>query len=111
MKTHRQYVNEQIKKHPKFAEDLAEAERDVAIAVELARLRERRRLSQTEVARMTGMKQSQIARVERGVHMPALGTLLKLLTVLGGTLELGPRRCRITAAPGKVVGLRRRQFA
>lgn len=38
MKTHRQYIDEQIKNHPKFANTLAEAEQDVAIAVELAKL-------------------------------------------------------------------------
>lgn len=57
MKTHKQYINEQIKKEPKFAEALAKAEQEVGIAVELARLRERRGLSQTELAKLTGMKQ------------------------------------------------------
>ena len=47
MKTHRQYINEQIRKEPKFAEALAKAEHEVGIAMELARLRERRGLSQT----------------------------------------------------------------
>ena len=37
MKTHRQYIDEQIKKNPQFAEELAEAEREVAIAVQLAK--------------------------------------------------------------------------
>lgn len=40
MKPHRQYVAEQIKKKPAFAEDLAEAEREVVLAVEMAKLRE-----------------------------------------------------------------------
>lgn len=47
MNTHRQYISEQIRKEPKFAEALAKAEQEVGIAVELARLRERRGLSQT----------------------------------------------------------------
>ncbi len=37
MNTHRQYINEQIKKEPKFAEALAKAEQEVGIAVELAK--------------------------------------------------------------------------
>jgi hypothetical protein len=57
MNTHRQYINEQIKKEPKFAKALEKAEQEVGIAVELARLRERRGLSQTELAKLTGMKQ------------------------------------------------------
>jgi hypothetical protein len=38
MKTHREYIDEQIRKKPAFAHDLADAEKDVAIAVELAKL-------------------------------------------------------------------------
>jgi len=106
MKTHRQYIDEQNKKHAKFAADLAEADREVAIAVELAKLRERRGLSQTEVARLAGMKQPQIARLESGAYFPQLGTLLKLLGVLGGKLELGSNVCRLTATHRKLVGVR-----
>ena len=40
MKINQQYIDEQIKKYPKFANTLAEAEQDVAIALELAKLRE-----------------------------------------------------------------------
>ncbi len=87
MNTHRQYINEQIKKEPKFAEALAKAEQEVGIAVELARLRERRGLSQTELAKLTGMKQPQIARLESGAHFPAFPTLQKLLGVLGAKTE------------------------
>lgn len=107
MKTHRQYVNEQIKKNPKFAEHLAEAEQEVAIAVALARLRERRKLTQTALAELAGMKQPQIARLESGAHIPALGTLLRLLGVLGGKLELTETECRLTPTRGKLAGLRR----
>lgn len=106
MKTHRQYIAEQIHKKPAFAEDLAEAERDVTIAVELAKLRERRGLSQTDLARLTGMKQPQIARLESGAYLPAFGTLVRVLTVLGGKLELGPRQCRVTATSRRLVSLR-----
>lgn len=106
MKTHRQYVAEQIKKKPAFAEDLAEAEREVALAVQMAKLREHRGLSQGQLARMVGMKQPQIARLESGAHLPAMGTMWRLLTALGGRLELGPQyMCRIS--PMKVFTTRR----
>lgn len=103
MKTHKQYIDEQVKKNPKFAEDLSNADRDVAIAVELAKLRELRGLSQTEVAQLTGMKQPQIARLESGAYLPQIGTLRKLLGVLGGKLELGANVCRLTATHKKAV--------
>lgn len=107
MKTHRQYIDEQIKKNPKFADTLAEAEQDVAIAVELAKLRERRGLSQTELAKLTGMKQPQIARLESGAHFPAFATLQKLLGVLGGKLELTAETCHLIPTRAKVAGARR----
>jgi predicted transcriptional regulator len=106
MKTHRQYIDEQIQKNPKFAEDLSEADRAVTIAVEIAKLRERRGLSQTQVAQLAGMKQPQIARLESGAYFPQLGTLRKLLGVLGGKLELSSTVCRLTATHKKVAGLR-----
>ena len=101
MKTHKQYLVEQVKKNPKFAEDLSVADRAVIIAVELAKLRERRGLSQAEVARLTGMKQPQIARLESGAYLPQMGTLRKLLAVLGGKLELSATLCRLTATQRK----------
>lgn len=107
MKTHRQYIDEQIKKNPKFAETLATAEQEVAIAVELARLRERRGLSQTELAKLTGMKQPQIARLESGAHFPTFMTLQKLLGVLGGKLELTADACHLIPTRAKAAGARR----
>ena len=37
MNTHRQYIHEQIRKEPKFAEALAKADHEVGIAMELAK--------------------------------------------------------------------------
>jgi len=107
MKTHKQYINEQIKKDPKFAESLAKAEQEVGIAVELAKLRERRGFSQTELAKLTGMKQPQIVRLESGAHFPAFPTLQKLLGVLGGKLELTADACHLVPTRPKVASARR----
>ncbi|MDN5940617.1 MAG: helix-turn-helix transcriptional regulator [Nitrospira sp.] len=106
MKTNREYIKEQMKKHPKFAEDVAEADREVAIAVELAKLREQRGLSQAQLAQLAGMKQPQIARLESGAYFPAIGTLIRLLAALGGKIELGPNECRVIRTPRKVAALR-----
>jgi predicted transcriptional regulator len=106
MKRHREYIREQIKKNPKFADDLAEADREVAIAVELAKLRERRGLSQTQLAQLAGMKQPQVARLESGAYFPAIGTLIRLLAALGGKIEIGPNECRVIPITRKVAVLR-----
>lgn len=52
---------------------------------------------------LTGMKQPQIARLESGAYLPQIGTLRKLLGVLGGKLELGANVCRLTATHRKAV--------
>lgn len=107
MKTHRQYIKEQIQKRPKFAGDLAEADREVAIAVGLAQLREHRGFSQQHLAMLTGMKQPQIARLESGAYFPALATLQKLLGALSATMELTATDFRLIDTQKKVASLRR----
>ncbi len=90
MKPLRRYVDEQIKKNPEFAKELEEADAEVRLAIELARVREQRGLTQRQLAARAGMKQPQIARLEQGGYLPNLSTLLRLLQVLGARLEVGP---------------------
>ena len=96
MKPLRRYVDEQIKKNPDFAKDLEEADADVRLAIELARVREQRGLTQRQLAARAGMKQPQVARLEQGGALPNMSTLLRVLQVLGARLEIGPdRSCRV----------------
>ncbi len=48
MRTHRQYLDEQIQKDPTFAEAFVKAEQEAALVVERAMLRERSKGSDTE---------------------------------------------------------------
>lgn len=96
MKPLRRYVDEQIKKNPEFAKELEEADAEVRLAIELARVREQRGLTQRQLAARAGMKQPQIARLEQGGYLPNMSTLLRLLQVLGARLEIGPAgSCRV----------------
>ncbi len=90
MKAHRQYVKEQIKRDPTFAKDLVEARAEIRLAVLIARLREERGMSQRELAKMTGIKQPQIARIEKGGQVPTLETLWRLMDALNATIIIGP---------------------
>lgn len=92
MKAHRQYVKEQIKKDRRFAKDLDEARVQVRIAVMIARLREDKGLSQRDLARITGIKQPQIARIESGDYLPTLETLMILADALDAKVIIGPRQ-------------------
>lgn len=91
MKAHRQYVKERIKRDPRFAQDLADARGEVRLAVMIARLREDRGLTQRDLAKITGIKQPQIARIEKG-QMPTLETLWRLAEALDAEVVIGPRQ-------------------
>lgn len=49
-------------------------------------------LSQRELSRRTGVPQSAIARIERGLQVPRADTLEKLLEACGFELRMGPTR-------------------
>jgi ribosome-binding protein aMBF1 (putative translation factor) len=86
----------------KTASQLAEAEaRDPEVAAELARTavanqlavlviqyRVDHDLTQTALARMLGMSQPAVARLEAGDHEPSVATLMRLARYLGLTLRL-----------------------
>ncbi len=90
MKRLRQYVDEQSKRHSEFAAHLDQARSEVRLAVAVAQLRESRGMSQRDLARETGIKQPQIARLEKGDQLPTLDTLWRLLGALDARMELGP---------------------
>ena len=92
MKAHRQYVRDQVKRDPRFAKDLEKARAEVRLAVMIARLREERGWSQRDLARITGMKQPQIARIEKGEHIPTLATLWRLTDALNARVVIGPHK-------------------
>jgi len=92
MKAHRQYVKEQIRRDPRFTKDLTEARAEMRLAVMIARLREERGWSQRDLARITGIKQPQIARIEKGRQMPTLDTLWCLADALNARVVIGPHQ-------------------
>jgi len=98
MKRLRQYVHEQIDKDSGFAAHLEQARAEVRVAVAVAQLREQRGMSQRDLARQTGIKQPQIARLEKGDQLPTLDTLWRLLDALDARIELSPHG-RVTVHP------------
>lgn len=51
-------------------------------------IREKKGMSQVELAQKANLKQSQIARFEKAVHSPQINSLIKILYPLGYTLKL-----------------------
>lgn len=61
------------------------------LATQLIALREKRGLSQSELARQTGINQAEISRIERGSGNPTEKTLIRLADALGADLQLVER--------------------
>lgn len=72
-----------------FQQAVDETLEDLRIGVALAEARERRRLTQTDLARSAKTTQPQIARIERG-QVPAIPTLRRILAALSAEMRMGP---------------------
>lgn len=77
-------------------EEIAQGDMRVALITALIEARQEQGISQRQLEEMSGVKQPQIARMERGNANPQLDTLLKVLAPLGKTLKIVP----ITAKRG-----------
>lgn len=70
-------------------EEIAESDLRVALIGEIIKARQEKGLSQRELGELSGVKQPIIARMEKGVSIPNLNTVLKVLAPLGKTLYIG----------------------
>lgn len=71
-------------------EEIAESNLRVALIGELIQARQEKGISQKKLEELSGVKQPIIARMERGVTNPQIGTILKVLAPLGKTLAIVP---------------------
>jgi ribosome-binding protein aMBF1 (putative translation factor) len=62
------------------------------IARQVLELREKHGLTQVQLAKASGVPQSQVSRIERGAISPTATTLAKLATVLDAELRLVSRK-------------------
>ena len=56
----------------------------------LMQIRQEQNLSQSELAKLSGLQQPAIARIEKGGHSPQIDSVLKLLIPMGYTLNIVP---------------------
>lgn len=95
--------NSEIKKNPAIGKSWEEVEKELFTPEEIAasdfrvelicaliEARKEKGITQKELEEMTGIKQSAIARVERGDSNPKVSTLTRLLTPLGKRLAVVP---------------------
>ena len=72
--------------------EIAESNLRIALIGELIKVRQEKGISQKKLAKLSGVKQPIIARMEKGYTSPQLDTLLKVLTPLGKTLAIVPMK-------------------
>ena len=82
--------DEEFDKEHFTPEEIAESNMRVALITELIKARQEQGISQRQLEALSGVKQPQIARMERGDANPQLDTLLKVLAPLGKTLAIVP---------------------
>lgn len=72
--------------------DKAQIEFEAALIGKLVEARESKGLSQRDLAELSGVKQSAIARLESMRSVPQIDTLFKVLSPLGYTLSIVPTK-------------------
>ena len=82
------YKNHVRTSNPEIAKDIDEAEAISRVLGVLVEQRHKLHLSQRDLARMCGIPQSSVARIEAGKVSPSLNTLLILCEQLGLALTL-----------------------
>jgi|SRR5690625_1348558 len=69
----------------------AETSLQLLLGEQLAQARRKRRITQPELAGLTGINQSEISRIENGHANPTIATVSRMLAALDYTAELNPR--------------------
>jgi len=81
------FLDEQLK-DPGFAEEWERSKPEYEVMKLLVEARSEMGMSQSELARRTGIKQPNISRLERGVCSPTLDTLAALAHGLGKEMRI-----------------------
>jgi len=77
-----------LQKDPKYQKILEEERELLEIAIQVANARQKKKITQLQLAKETGMPQSQIARLESGNHNVTLTTLYRVAKALDLRLKL-----------------------
>ncbi|MCL2177217.1 MAG: helix-turn-helix transcriptional regulator [Firmicutes bacterium] len=86
--TNFQKHREELLKCPEFKAEYERAVAELDIAYKLLETRENLNISQEELAERTGIRQSNISRLESGKNSPTVAMLHKIAKGLGATLRI-----------------------
>ncbi len=82
------WIAEETARDPDFERGVEEEYTRIRLARELRALRERKHLTQAQLAKKVGTLQPAIARIESGGMTPSLDVLKKVARALGARLEV-----------------------
>jgi len=82
-----EYIEERLK-DPKFKKYYDEYGKQFEIAYQILQLRKKRRMSQAQLAKKIGAKQSNVARIEAGQQNLTTDTLQKIATAFNLDLKI-----------------------
>lgn len=74
--------------NPEFKKEWDNLEIEYQIQAELIRARNEKKITQRELANLSGVRQSNISRIENGNAIPKLDTLALLANALGKQLKI-----------------------
>lgn len=81
------YLKEQMK-DPAFKKEWDASELEYQLMMMVLKARNEQHLTQSELAERTGIRQSNISRIEKGQAMPSIATLSKIAHGLGKQLQI-----------------------
>lgn len=80
------YLSEQMT-DPEFQKEWERGELEYQLMMMVLKARNEQNLTQSELAERTGIRQSNISRIEKGQVMPSISTLSKITHGLGKQLQ------------------------
>ena len=81
------YLDEQLQ-NPEFKKEWDENELEYQLMMMILKARNEQNLTQSELAERTGIRQSNISRIEKGQALPSISTLCKIARGLGKRLQI-----------------------
>lgn len=81
------YLKEQME-DPAFEKEWDDGEMEYQLMMMILKARNEKHMTQSELAERTGLRQSNISRIEKGQAMPSISTLCKIAHGLGKQLEI-----------------------
>lgn len=81
------YLDEQLQ-NPDFKKEWDENELEYQLMMMILKARNEQNLTQSELAERTGIRQSNISRIEKGQALPSISTLCKIAHGLGKRLQI-----------------------